>query len=161
MTDCSAKICDFGLARSMVGIKNCEKLVHDYLETHKADLDISGSEDEDEPVTPKMTKSSSTEKMDATKINSPDLPSLGIVKKKASVIRKGSDDGFTRKQIDHELKHKKRLSRALKETQEEREKGDRQLTPHVVTRFFRAPEVILMDKNYNSKIDIWACGTIF
>lgn len=121
----------------------------------------SSKDDDDEPVTPKMTKSSSTEKMDATKINSPDLPSLGLVKKKVSVIRKGSDDGFIRKQIEDELKHKKRVSRALKETQEERDKGDRELTPHVVTRYFRAPEVILMDKNYSTKIDIWACGTIF
>jgi mitogen-activated protein kinase 1/3 len=59
------------------------------------------------------------------------------------------------------MKHKKRISRALKATEEEREKGDRKLTPHVVTRFYRAPEVILMDKNYNKKVDIWAIGTIF
>lgn len=53
------------------------------------------------------------------------------------------------------------MSRALKATEKEREDGERELSSHVVTRFYRAPEVILMDKNYNKKIDIWAIGAIF
>lgn len=35
------------------------------------------------------------------------------------------------------------------------------LTSHVVTRWYRAPELILIEKNYNSKIDIWSLGCIF
>lgn len=35
------------------------------------------------------------------------------------------------------------------------------LTSHVVTRWYRAPELILVEKNYNSKIDIWSLGCIF
>ena len=38
---------------------------------------------------------------------------------------------------------------------------DRQLTSHVATRFYRAPELVLMEKDYNSKVDIWAAGVIF
>lgn len=34
------------------------------------------------------------------------------------------------------------------------------LTSHVSTRIYRAPEVILIEKNYNKAIDIWACGVI-
>jgi len=59
------------------------------------------------------------------------------------------------------MKFKQRISRALQETVKQREEGDRELSPHVVTRYFRAPEIILMDKNYNQKVDIWACGAIF
>lgn len=59
------------------------------------------------------------------------------------------------------LNENKRISRVLKRTEEEREKDERKLTPHVVTRFYRAPEVILVDRNYNTKIDIWAVGVIF
>ena len=47
------------------------------------------------------------------------------------------------------LRENKRISRALAKTEEERDKDERKLTPHVVTRFYRAPEVILIDRNYN------------
>ena len=35
------------------------------------------------------------------------------------------------------------------------------LTKHVVTRWYRAPEVILMNKMYSYSIDIWSVGCIF
>ena len=37
----------------------------------------------------------------------------------------------------------------------------RELTSHVVTRWYRAPEIILFEKDYRSAIDIWAIGSIF
>tara|TARA_B110000285_G_C14486912_1_gene322196 strand:- start:29 stop:424 length:396 start_codon:yes stop_codon:yes gene_type:complete len=38
---------------------------------------------------------------------------------------------------------------------------DAQLTGHMVTRFYRPPEIILMQDSYDSKIDIWGIGCIF
>ena len=35
------------------------------------------------------------------------------------------------------------------------------LTKHVVTRWYRAPEVILMNKMYTYSVDIWSVGCIF
>ena len=37
----------------------------------------------------------------------------------------------------------------------------RDLTKHVVTRWYRAPEVILMNNFYSFSIDIWSVGCIF
>jgi mitogen-activated protein kinase 1/3 len=37
----------------------------------------------------------------------------------------------------------------------------RELTCHVVTRHYRAPELILMEKDYGPEIDIWSVGCIF
>ena len=37
----------------------------------------------------------------------------------------------------------------------------RELTGHVVTRWYRAPEIILLEKDYGPAIDIWAVGCIF
>lgn len=34
------------------------------------------------------------------------------------------------------------------------------LTSHVTTRWYRAPEVILLEENYTSKVDMWAAGCI-
>ncbi|AFZ80232.1 mitogen-activated protein kinase 2, putative [Theileria equi strain WA] len=37
----------------------------------------------------------------------------------------------------------------------------RQLTGHVVTRWYRAPELILLQENYTFAIDVWSIGCIF
>lgn len=37
----------------------------------------------------------------------------------------------------------------------------RQLTGHVVTRWYRAPELILLEENYTEAIDVWSAGCIF
>ena len=35
------------------------------------------------------------------------------------------------------------------------------MTSHVGTRFYRAPELILCEKDYGKPVDIWAVGVIF
>jgi len=37
----------------------------------------------------------------------------------------------------------------------------RQLTGHVVTRWYRAPELILLEEHYTEAIDVWGVGCIF
>ena len=37
----------------------------------------------------------------------------------------------------------------------------RQLTGHVVTRWYRAPELILLEKDYGPAIDMWSVGCVF
>ena len=34
-------------------------------------------------------------------------------------------------------------------------------TPYIVSRYYRAPELILACSDYNEKIDVWAIGCIF
>jgi serine/threonine protein kinase len=34
-------------------------------------------------------------------------------------------------------------------------------TPYIVSRYYRAPELILACSDYSNKIDIWAIGCIF
>jgi len=33
--------------------------------------------------------------------------------------------------------------------------------PYAVSRYYRAPELILLNRFYNNKVDIWAIGCIF
>ena len=35
------------------------------------------------------------------------------------------------------------------------------LSRHVVTRWYRAPEIILTEKDYGPPVDIWSIGCIF
>ena len=51
-------------------------------------------------------------------------------------------------------------SRKLIEEREERLNKPRDLSNHVVSRWYRPPEVILVEKSYNSSIDIWSTGCI-
>ena len=53
------------------------------------------------------------------------------------------------------------LANALINTRQARKDLDRQLTSHVATRFYRAPELILMEKDYGQAVDIWSAGVIF
>ena len=49
----------------------------------------------------------------------------------------------------------------LVKTKDARRNMKRELTGHVVTRWYRAPEIILLEKDYGPGIDIWAVGCIF
>lgn len=49
----------------------------------------------------------------------------------------------------------------LKATKDLRKNMKRQLTGHVVTRWYRAPELILLEKDYGQAIDMWSVGCIF
>jgi mitogen-activated protein kinase 1/3 len=42
-----------------------------------------------------------------------------------------------------------------------RKKIQRQLTKHVITRWYRPPEVIFCDQRYTWEVDIWSIGCIF
>ena len=53
---------------------------------------------------------------------------------------------------------KKNISSVLQEEKEIRNKKERNLTPTICTRWYRSPEVILCDTNYNQSCDIWSLG---
>jgi len=55
----------------------------------------------------------------------------------------------------------KDLSRKLVKTKDARKNIKRELTDHVVTRWYRAPEIILLEKDYGPAIDMWSIGCIF
>ena len=56
---------------------------------------------------------------------------------------------------------KTQLMQQLKATKQLRKNMKRQLTGHVVTRWYRAPELILLEKDYGQAIDMWSVGCIF
>lgn len=52
------------------------------------------------------------------------------------------------------------MSYFLEETKEERGRAKRRMSDHVVTRWYRPPEIILVEKEYGPAIDIWGMGCI-
>ena len=49
----------------------------------------------------------------------------------------------------------------LVKSKDARKNIKRELTDHVVTRWYRAPEIILLEKDYGPAIDIWSIGCVF
>jgi mitogen-activated protein kinase 1/3 len=58
-------------------------------------------------------------------------------------------------------KDKKDICNKLVRTKNQRKNMKRELTGHVVTRWYRAPELILLEKDYGPPIDVWSVGCIF
>ena len=72
--------------------------------------------------------------------------------------------------ISEYSKHQNPLSRKrradiyikmLRNTREKRRALTRELTGHVVTRWYRPPEIILLEKSYDYQVDIWSTGCIY
>ena len=53
------------------------------------------------------------------------------------------------------------ITKFLEETKKDRSAGKRRLSDHVVTRWYRPPEIILIEKQYGPPVDIWGLGCIF
>ncbi|CDW81928.1 mapk-related kinase [Stylonychia lemnae] len=70
------------------------------------------------------------------------------------------DDGIRPQTVDPLLK-RKITSTILDNSKKERSSVKRKLSDHVVTRWYRPPEIILVEKEYSSEADIWGVGCIF
>lgn len=57
-------------------------------------------------------------------------------------------------------KFREEMSEVLNENGKERDKKVRDMTAPIQSRWYRAPEVIITDTNYNKAVDIWSLGTI-
>ena len=78
------------------------------------------------------------------KLKSPSLPST-----------------FLQENKDKDKLIKKQLNRILLEEAGKEDKKDKELTGHMSTRWYRAPELILVEKIYTTATDVWSLGCIF
>ena len=59
-----------------------------------------------------------------------------------------------------EAEFKTSVNKYLLENNEIRILKDRNMSPKVASRWYRSPELILLDQNYNQSSDIWSLGCI-
>ena len=142
--DCTVKLADFGLSRSLQGIDSqslkitkrlLQRMEDERAEEEKAsearcDIQVAGAE--------------------PAPIKAGDVSPSGM-KQLAQEESKDLSDTDKRKELLSQLKKTRDLRKNMK----------RQLTGHVVTRWYRAPELILLEKDYGPAIDMWSVGCIF
>jgi mitogen-activated protein kinase 1/3 len=126
--DCSAKLCDFGLARSVSGTTSTS--VQKMLDR----LSIEDGKDSEVVL---------------------DCPEEG------TAAKVGVKEIPKQKPTDKEEKKAKKEAKKLQKSSPLKPGLRSELTSHVVTRWYRAPEIILMEKGYGEAIDMWAIGCIF
>jgi len=129
--DCTVKLCDFGLARSIAGVESATWL-------------------------------QKKEKNEEEKVNPDDDDFVIGGAEKAKIHHK--DDKVEEESVPEEKKEEKKkadIKSRLVRTKNQRKNMKRELTGHVVTRWYRAPELILLEKDYGPAIDIWSVGCIF
>jgi mitogen-activated protein kinase 1/3 len=153
--DCTVKICDFGLARSVVGVEGTS-IVQMKKNLKMGEELQAASDDEDVKLgdsIPATIKSAAEETADAP------MPPASIASL-ASLASTASSTRPEEKKAGEEVK-KKEIQARLQRTKELRRSMKRQLTGHVVTRWYRSPELILLEKDYGPAIDVWSVGCIF
>ncbi len=156
--DCTAKLCDFGLARSFDGTEH-------YSPKHRVIIPPAPQEDQegDEDLTLDNPEEGKVAQIKSSSVN------CGLGAK----VTKGVVDDFhhyatPKAKPDEDEKEIKartvKVARAASSIVSRKlvkpEKVQKALTTHVVTRWYRAPEIILMEKDYGEGIDVWAVGCI-
>lgn len=133
--DCTVKVCDFGLARSTTGVETAQWI-------------IDGKKSKEETTEITMSGEDSEFKLKGAT----DDPSAE--ESKADVPKEDEKE-------EKKAKDKQDIKNKLVRTKNQRKNMKRELTGHVVTRWYRAPELILLEKDYGPAIDVWSIGCIF
>lgn len=55
---------------------------------------------------------------------------------------------------------KQSIAEELISTRKQRKNQTRELSNHIISRWYRPPEIILLEKDYNCAVDIWSMGCI-
>jgi mitogen-activated protein kinase 1/3 len=133
------KICDFGLARSICNPEEEEQLQQDIMEVD--DCNIKSSE---------------------INVNNTDSPIIQPQKKHSRLLERGNYKDYNNNNTECiDIENFPKMSVNGKPFLGTMKKSSKQiLSKHVATRWYRAPELILM-QDYTEAIDVWSVGCIF
>ena len=174
--DCSIKICDFSLSRSITGLKSSEydfglwlrqsRTLNVTLNTFDSlmsspsfnelvgmrsgnipNVEEAGGEDTPEPKEEDLDEGVSVEGHKALQ--------------EETAFDMGKSKSGIQKEKDLATRQKEKRLELLEEQKGDLSKLKRELTGHVATRWYRSPELILLEKVYTTSIDMWAAGCIF
>lgn len=151
--DCSLKLCDFSLGRSINGLESS------YLDSNlmllnkpsfKAFKDPEDEEmcdeiDEGEKITPKIVHCKFQ---------------VNFEKSRAHEEEKMQDENSHLEKVI-EAKRKNQRNILLTTSKSYQPIHKRELSGHITTRWYRPPEIILLERIYTTAVDMWSAGCVF
>ena len=152
--DCTVKLCDYGLARSISGIDSAAMILNE-------------SDRKDDARVGDANSTVASTGTNGTSSGGNSRSSAGTASANSSSENQDFESGSAAQKdslqvpAKTEEEKKENLRNRLVKTKDARRNMKRELTGHVVTRWYRAPEIILLEKDYGPGIDIWAVGCIF
>ena len=160
--DCSLKLCDFSLSRSTSGLKSskfdCDRAIR-FNPLLNVSRDAASGAPVVEPHLPVPIDSILKEKVEeAKKVVQGEQKSQGALDG-----HEGEAKGFTEVCGRLTVGEQKAIERTvlLSKSKESIPGFKRELTGHVGTRWYRSPEIILLEKIYTTAVDIWSTGCVF
>jgi mitogen-activated protein kinase 1/3 len=157
--DCGIRLCDFSLSRCMAGLNSqnfdCNNALRQcgllYKSTESSIYSSSFSN---------MINDMSDD------ISEDEEKSIGIATPDSQFRTQAIDKGSKEEEIkvaapSHKEKLKEERKIVLLNSKIAAPQFKRELTGHVGTRWYRSPELILLEKMYSTAIDIWAIGCVF
>ena len=169
--DCTVKLCDFSLSRSTTGLQSsqfdCDSLLRrnplfnissgsssSSFSYHAAMADERSSIDEEGGVH-KPAHDQVVTHFKKTILAQDSKVATGKETETVRAAREESKTGSVREQ------KKQGRQILLNQCKESTPEFTRELTGHVGTRWYRSPEIVLLEKIYSSAVDIWAAGCVF
>ena len=163
-SDCTIKICDFGLSRSIAGLKS-SKFDCDMAIRHNPQLNFSSESCTSFPSSHSLMAIEGEEGDTEEGVKKNEIVYCDFtVNQKNKTPAKSSNHGEAKKiSEDSKVSSKKFDERKilLRECKESITGLRRELTGHVGTRWYRSPEIILLEKVYSTAVDMWSVGCIF
>jgi serine/threonine protein kinase len=163
----TVKICDFGLARSLEGVYDNKdldycKILPNSTENHESRKSFK--------IKNKVLKAELTALKNTRRTtigeNRENIENQGLALNLAQhrdSITSSTDSklGLSRLSFGSVGRSLCMNTNVPEKAKKSKRKLKRKLSAHVVTRWYRAPELILMEKQYGYEIDIWSAGCIF
>ena len=146
-SDCSIKLCDFNLSRTIAHAIPKRKFMaykSVELDSFNDEENIPDEIEESYKIIPKTVHYSFEVHFHKTKRCPIIIPESSIIKKSFAFLEAKKDE--QREVLITKCKSTEKIE---------------QLSGYIGTRWYRAPEVILLEQVYNTSIDIWGAGCVF
>lgn len=163
-SDCTVKMCDFSISRSLTGLNSS---LFDPDQEIRKDPMLSVSASSFGSLASLSLQSLSVENLDDISEGCDSDQKLMYydyeAKARKNVIPPGHKKSMTNEEKEKLLEIKKQQQREilLVKYKELVPGFERELTGHIGTRWYRSPEIILLEKIYSTEVDMWAAGCVF
>ena len=176
-SDCTVKLCDFSLSRSTAGLQSieydCDHLIRqnpflnqsssmNSFSTHHAVMEYDNNKDfVDADASDDMLEEGKTPIKTVYCPGKSTTEPMRVLAKHTETISKDAMDVSKTSQAGRSVQKNEERQKLLEKGKMIAPVFKRELTGHVATRWYRSPELILLEKIYSTAVDMWAAGCIF